>query len=95
MFWKYKNLLQNYSRNKFIFIYLFLSFQSNVFIFLLSLSFLSQDNDQTRPKESRTADDKLGFISSLIFFSMMSHLFLEALDQNLVDSKVDFEKIYS
>jgi len=26
---------------------------------------------------------------------MMSHLFVEALDQNLVDSKVDFEKIYS
>jgi hypothetical protein len=34
---------------------------------LLSLSFLSQDNDQTLPKGSRTADDKLGFISSLIF----------------------------
>jgi hypothetical protein len=67
MFWKYKNLLQNYSRDKFIFVYLFLSLQPNIFMVLLSLSFLSQDNDQTLPKGSRTADDKLGFISSLIF----------------------------
>jgi len=66
MFWKYKNLIQNYSRDKFIFIYLFLSFQSNIFISLLSSFFLSQENDQTLPKGSRTANDKLGFISSLI-----------------------------
>ena len=68
MFWKYKNLLQNYSRDKFIFIYLFLSLQLNIFMSLLSSCFLSQDNDQTLPKGSRTVDDKLGFISSLIFF---------------------------
>ena len=67
MFWKYKNLLQNYSRDKFIFIYLFLSFQPNIFMSLLSFSFLSQDNDQTLPKGSISADDKLGFILSLFF----------------------------
>jgi len=26
------------------------------------------------------------------FFSMISHLFVEAIDQNLVDSKIDFKK---
>jgi hypothetical protein len=34
---------------------------------LLSFFFLSQDNDQTLPKGSISADDKLGFILSLIF----------------------------
>jgi hypothetical protein len=66
MFWKYKNSLQNCSKNKFIFMYLSLSLQPNIFMSLLSLSFLSQDNDPTLPKGSTTDEDKLVFISSLI-----------------------------
>jgi hypothetical protein len=46
--------------------YLSLSLQPNIFMSLLSLSFLSQDNDPTLPKGSTTDEDKLGFISSLI-----------------------------
>ena len=39
MFWKYKNLLQNYLKDKFIF--MFLSLQPNTFLSAFSMSLLS------------------------------------------------------